>query len=38
MIKEIKPAAEILEGMAEEAAEILTERLPAEVTIVFFKP
>jgi nitronate monooxygenase len=33
LIKEIKPAAAILEDMVEEAAEILTKKLPAEVTI-----
>jgi len=31
LIKEIKPAAEILEDMVEEAAEILTRRLPERV-------
>lgn len=33
LIKEIKPAAEILEDMLEEATEILTKKIPAEVTI-----
>jgi NAD(P)H-dependent flavin oxidoreductase YrpB (nitropropane dioxygenase family) len=31
LIKEIKPAAAILEDMVEEAAEILTRRLPERV-------
>jgi NAD(P)H-dependent flavin oxidoreductase YrpB (nitropropane dioxygenase family) len=32
LIKEIKPAAEILGDMVEEAVDILARRLPAEVT------
>ncbi len=32
-VKEIKPAAEILQDMVEEAAEILTRRLPESVTV-----
>ena len=33
LIKEIKPAAEILEDMVEEAADILTRRLPESVVV-----
>lgn len=33
MITEIKPAAKILEEMVEEAVEVLTQRLPAAVTV-----
>ena len=33
LIKEIKPAAFILAEMVEEAADILTHKLPAEVII-----
>jgi NAD(P)H-dependent flavin oxidoreductase YrpB (nitropropane dioxygenase family) len=33
MIKEIKPAREVLEDMVEEAAEILSKKLPESVTV-----
>jgi nitronate monooxygenase len=33
LIKEVKPAAKIVEEMVEEAVEILTQKIPAEITI-----
>jgi NAD(P)H-dependent flavin oxidoreductase YrpB (nitropropane dioxygenase family) len=33
LIKEIKPAREVLQGMVEQAADILSRKLPSEVTV-----